>query len=128
MRVTPALLLLAACSANPSPEECSQVGSSGRTFSASITNKYASGCATPGDCTLVRPMLGCYTGCPAAVLRSRASTVQGELTVLAESVCAGTACEVNEGCRPAVAVCVGGVCRAVEPDGGTADAGSRDGG
>lgn len=123
-------LAVAACAANPSAEECAMIGASGKSFSNATLDKYLTTCVGDDDCTLLRAQLGCYTGCPRAIVSARLSAAQTEVAGLVDSVCGTSACMVSEGCGPVRAVCVNGTCRTVAGvgDAGTTDAGSLDGG
>jgi hypothetical protein len=124
MRRVMLAVLMVACS-GPSTEECLTKQSEGSSFSTGIFARNERGCSTNADCVTVRAMLSCYTGCPKAISASRRAAVESELAGLNETLCAGSACMINEGCNPAYAQCVAGVCRTVQ---GVLDAGRPDGG
>ena len=123
-------LAVAACPANPPPEECAMIAASGKSFSNATLDKYVTTCVGDNDCTLLRAQLGCYTGCPRAIVSARLSAAQNELAGLVDPVCGTSACMVNDGCGPVRAVCVNGSCRTVAgvSDAGTTDAGTPDAG
>lgn len=124
MRRVMLAVLMVACS-GPSAEECLTKQSEGSSFSTGIFARNERGCSTNADCVIVRAMLSCYTGCPRAISASRRTAVDSELAALNETICAGSACMVNEGCNPVHAECIVGVCRTVPGalDGGTPDGG-----
>lgn len=132
MRAAVSLLALAvaACTANPPPEECAMIAASARSFSNATLDKYVTTCVGDDECALLKAQLGCYTGCPRAVITARRSAAESELAGLVDPVCGTTACVVNDGCGPVRAVCVAGSCRTVAgvTDAGTADAGAPDAG
>ena len=117
-------LALAACSANPSPQECEGIAASGKSFSRATLDKYVTPCVGDNDCTLLRPQLGCYTGCPRAIVSARLSAAQNELAGIVDAVCGTSACMVNDGCGAVLAFCVNGSCRTVA---GIRDAGTDPG-